>query len=121
MKTVKEYLDKEWEENSGHITKKAILNAACDRVGSYQTYADIEGMYMAVYSYWEHNIYDMRVVENDKYYGYELFLDLDRTEWLTKNYGKGTVRLVIPKWVMRANVTSERHASNMFKKYLRRV
>ena len=56
MKTVREYLREEWSENGGHITKKAILSHACDRIGSYNSYDDIEGPYMAVYSYWDHNV-----------------------------------------------------------------
>ena len=121
MKTVREYLNKEWEENSGHITKKAILNAACDRVGSYQTYADIEGMYMAVYTFWEHNIEDMSISENDKWVGYELTLDYNKTEWLKKNWGVETVRLIVPQWVMQLKASSEFHAKNIFKKYLKRI
>jgi hypothetical protein len=121
MKTVREYLDKEWKENGGHITKKAILNAACDRVGSYQTYADIEGLYMAVYSFWDHNIESFDVSQNDKWVGYELTLDDDKTEWLLRNYGVRTVRLIVPQWVMELNANSEFHAQNLFKKYLKRI
>lgn len=121
MKTVRDYLDKEWEENSGHIMKKAILNAASDMVGSYETYADIEGMYMAVYTFWEHKIEEFDVSENDKWVGYELRLDYDKTEWLRKNYGKETVRLIVPQWVMKLKVNDERHAKNLFRKYLRRI
>jgi len=87
MKTVREYLKLEWEENGGHITKKTILNKACDRIGSYQTYADIEGMYMAVYSFWEHNVEDFSEVENDKWVGYEIRVDAIKTDWLMRNYG----------------------------------
>ena len=121
MKTVRDYLDKEWEENSGHIIKKAILNAASDRLGSYETYADIEGMYMAVYTFWEHNIEIFNVSENDKWVGYELTLDHNKTEWLRKNYGVETVRLIVPQWVMKLNANSEFHAKNLFKKYLKRI
>ena len=121
MKTVREYLNKEWEENSGHIIKKAILNAASDRVGSYETYADIEGMYMAVYTFWEHNIEIFNVSENDKWIGYELTLDFNKTEWLKKNWGVETVRLIVPQWVMDSKASSEFHAKNLFKKYLKRI
>jgi len=83
-KTVRTYLKEEWSSNGGHITKKAILDNCFDRIGSYLTYADIEGKYMAVYSYWEHNVENFDQVENDKYVGYEITCDLDRTNWLIK-------------------------------------
>ncbi len=121
MKTVREYLKLEWEENGGHITKKAILNNACDRIGSYQTYADIEGMYMAVYSYWEHNVEDFSEVENSKWVGYEIKVDAIKTDWLMRNYGVNSIKLIVPTWVMDLNANSERHASNLFNKYLRRI
>lgn len=121
MKTVREYLRLEWEENGGHITKKAILNKACDRIGSYSTYADVEGMYMAVYSFWEHNVEDFGEVENDKWVGYEIRVDFNKTEWLLRNYGVDSIRLIIPTWVMELEAKSERHADNLFNKYLKRI
>lgn len=119
MKTVKDYLNAEWNENSGHITKKAILKASCDRIGSYETYIDIEGSYMAVYSYWEHNVENFIVSENEKWVGYELEVGFERSQWLYKNYGRDTIRLIVPQWVMNMKVDSEFHASNLFRKYLR--
>ena len=121
MKTVKEYLDNEWEENNGHIMKKAILNAASDRIGSYETYADIEGMYLAVYSYWEHNVDNFIVSSNEKWVGYELTVGFERGQWLYEKYGRDTIRLIVPQWVMKLNANSEFHAKNLFKKYLRRI
>ncbi len=120
-KTVRTYLKEEWSSNGGHITKKAILDNCFDRIGSYLTYADIEGKYMAVYSYWEHNVENFDQVENDKYVGYEITCDLDRTNWLIKNFGKPTIQLIVPNWVMDLKVNDERHASNIFKKYLKLV
>ena len=121
MKTVREYLQEEWNENSGHITKKAILNNACDRIGSYQTYADIEGMYMAVYSFWEHNVEHLDTVENEKWVGYEIHVDVQKQDWLSRNYGINTIKLIVPQWVMNLEVNDERHASNIFNKYLKRL
>ena len=107
-KTVREYLNEEWEENSGHITKKAILQNASNKLGSYETYSDIEGLYMAVYSYWEHNIQDMTISENQKWVGYELRL-----------IDSQNVRLIVPQWVMNIKAKSEFHAKNLFTKYLK--
>jgi hypothetical protein len=121
MKTVREYLKNDWEENSGHITKKAILTNACDRIGSYQDYADIEGMYMAVYSFWEHNVECFDEVENEKWVGYELEVSIEKQQWLMNNYGVNTIKLIVPQWVMNLKVNNERHASNIFRKYLRRL
>ena len=121
MKSVRQYLDEEWKENSGHITKKAILNACCDRIGSYMTYADIEGSYMAVYSYWEHNVEDFTEVENEKWVGYEIRPSLDKQSWLLKHYGTDVIRLIVPTWVMNIEAKSEFHAKNLFTKYLRMV
>ncbi len=45
----------------------------------------------------------------------------DKTNWLTKNYGKPTIQLVVPTWVMDLKVNDERHASNIFRKYLKLV
>jgi hypothetical protein len=121
MKTVRQYLREEWSENSGHITKKAILNNACDRIGSYQSYNDIEGAYMAVYSYWDHNVEHFNEVENHKYVGYEINVDGQKEQWLMKNYGVHSIKLIIPQWVMNIKADSERHASNLFNKYLKRL
>jgi|TARA_B110000285_G_scaffold193983_1_gene223325 hypothetical protein len=121
MKSVREYLKEEWDENSGYITKKGIMDNCFDRLGSYAQYADIEGMYMAVYSYWSHNVEDINEVENSKYVGYELTVDHEKTNWLRKMYGKDTIQLVIPQWVMNLGADSERHASNLFSKYLKIV
>ena len=121
MKTVREFLNKEWEENSGHITKKIISQKSSDRIGSYQNYSDINGLYMAVYDYWDHTVEAFSQVENEKWVGYEIFTDLERTEWMQKNWGESSIRLVLPQWVMNLNAKSERHASNLFRKYLKRV
>ncbi len=121
MKSVKQYLQEEWKENGGHITKKAILNNASDRLGSYQCYDDIEGSYMAVYSYWDHNVVDFSEVENDKWVGYEIRVDGQKEEWLLRNYGVSTVKLIVPQWVMEIKAKNERHAANLFNKYLRRL
>lgn len=120
-KTVRDYIAEDSEENSGHIIKKAILINASDRVGSYMTYADIEGSYMAVYSYWEHNIEDMTTSENAKWVGYELVLDGQKTQWLIDNYGESTVRLIVPQWVMSIEAKDEFHAKSLFTKYLKRL
>jgi hypothetical protein len=120
-KTVRELLDSEWVSNGGHITKKAILNNACDRLGSYQTYESIEGMYMAVYSYWEHNVESMDISENEKWVGYEIRVDADRADWLMRNYGRDTVRLIIPQWVMNIQAKDMFHAKSLFNKYLQRL
>jgi len=121
MKTVRQYLQEDFNENGGHITKKAILTNASDRIGSYATYADVEGMYMAVYSYWDHNVEDFNEVENSKWVGYEVRLDDMKTDWLIRNYGVDTVKLIVPTWVMDIQAKSERHAGNLFRKYLRRL
>ena len=120
-KTVRKYLQEEWSSNSGHITKKAILDNCVDYIGSYLTYADIEGKYMAVYSYWEHKVENFDQVENDKYVGYEITCDFDKTNWLLENYGKPTIQLIVPTWVMDLKVNDERHAANIFRKYLKLV
>lgn len=119
MKTVREYLNTEWEKNSGHITKKAILEHAAHKIGSYRAYADIEGMYMAVYTYWDHNVESFTEVENDKWMGYDIKVDYNRTEWLVENYGTDSIKLIIPIWVMNLKAKSERHAANLFNKYLK--
>ena len=121
MKTVRQYLRDEWNENGGHITKKAILNNSCDRIGSYQTYADVEGLYMAVYSYWEHNVEDFSEVENAKWVGYEIKVNEMKTNWLLRNYGVDSIKLIVPTWVMNLEANSERHAANLFNKYLKRL
>ncbi len=121
MKTVKQFLNEEWEENSGHIIKKAILNNACDRIGSYMQYADIEGSYMAVYSFWEHNVVDLQVSENKKWVGYELTVDEQKSAWLLKNFGNSTIRLIVPQWVMKLEANDEFHAKNLFTKYLKLI
>jgi len=121
MKNVREFLNEEWEENSGHITKKTILNTASNLIGSYQSYADIEGLYMAVYTYWEHNVMSMTISENDKWVGYELILDNEKTDWLLENIGKDTVRLIVPQWVMKLSCKDENHAKNLFNKYLKLI
>tara|TARA_R110000824_G_scaffold7767_4_gene35042 strand:- start:758 stop:1120 length:363 start_codon:yes stop_codon:yes gene_type:complete len=118
---VRQYLKEEWNENSGYITKKGIMDKCFDRLGSYSQYADIEGMYMAVFSYWEHNVENMKEVENSKYVGYELTVDGLKSEYLKKMYGKPTIQLVVPKWVMSLDVKTERHASNLFRKHLKIV
>lgn len=118
MKTVKQFLDSEWYENSGHGVKQAILDNIFDRIGSYYTYSDIEGVYMAVISYWEHNVEDMIVKENNKWYGIELSVDIDRANWLRENYGNDTIRLVVPQWVMNKKVNDFRHAKNLFRKMI---
>ena len=118
-KTVIEFLNSEWESNGGHITKKAILNHACHKLGSYQDYASIEGMYMAVFSFWEHNVDSIDISENEKWVGYEITVDADRADWLMKNYGRDTVRLIIPQWVMNIEAKSEFHAKSLFNKYLK--
>tara|TARA_R110000796_G_scaffold39528_1_gene98539 strand:+ start:207 stop:569 length:363 start_codon:yes stop_codon:yes gene_type:complete len=118
---VRQYLKEEWNENSGYITKKGIMDKCFDRLGSYVQYAGIEGMYMAVFSYWSHNVENMKEVENSKYVGYELTVDGLKSEWLRKMYDKDTIQLVIPQWVMNCEVNSERHASNLFSKYLKIV
>ena len=76
---------------------------------------------MAVYSFWEHNVENFDQVENDKYVGYEITCDFDKTNWLIKNYGKPTIQLIVPTWVMDLKVNDERHATNIFRKYLKLV
>ncbi len=119
--SVRTYLENEWSENGGHITKKAILDNCFDRIGSYLTYANVEGKYMAVFYYWDHNVEGFMKVENEKYVGYEITCDFNKTEWLTKNYGKPTIQLIVPTWVMSLQVNDERHAANIFRKYLKIV
>lgn len=121
QKTVKALLTKDWSENSGYSFKKIILNSTAHYIGSYNTYADIEGIYMAVYSYWEHNVEDFRVVENSKWVGIEIWTSLERMQLWEKNYGFGTLKLVVPKYIMELEVNNVRHACNIFKKYLRVV
>jgi len=121
MKTVRQHLQEEWNENSGHFQKKTILNACCDLIGSYQTYNDIEGSYMAVFSYWDHNVESFDEVENAKWVGYELHVDVSREDWLMANTGKPTIQLIVPTWVMDLKVNDWRHATNIFKKYLKCV
>ena len=121
MKTVRQHLREEWNENGGHSTKKAILRKACDRIGSYNSYDDIEGAYMAVYSYWSHNVEQFNEVENHKWVGYEINVDYEREEWLMRNYGVNSIKLVVPQWVMNIEAKNFRHASNLFNKYLRRL
>ena len=107
MKSVRQFLNEEWKKNSGHITKKAILDVACDRLGSYMTYADIEGSYMAVYYYWDHNVEWFDEFENDKWVGYIVRVDIERSQWLLNNYGQDDVRLIVPTWVMDMKVNDE--------------
>ena len=38
-----------------------------------------------------------------------------------RNYGVHSVKLIIPQWVMNIKAESERHASNLFNKYLKRL
>ena len=121
MKTVRQYLREEWSENSGYITKKGIMDNCFDRLGSYAQYADIEGMYMAVYSYWDHNVEHFNEVENHNYVGYEINVDGQKEQWLMRNYGVHSIKLIIPQWVMNIKADSERHASNLFNKYLKRL
>jgi len=121
MKTVRQYLTEEWNENGGHITKKTILNKSFDRIGSYQTYADVEGLYMAVYSFWSHNVEDFSEVENAKWVGYEIKVDAMKTDLLVRNYGVDSIKLIVPTWVMNLEANSERHAANLFNKYLKRL
>jgi hypothetical protein len=121
MKTLREYLDQEWSENGGHLTKKTILNKACDFIGSYMDYADIEGQYLAVYSFWEHNVDDIIVVENKSWVGYEIRLESTKSEWLRNNYNKDSVRLICPQWAMNLTIKNSLHARNLFSKYLKLV
>ena len=98
LRTVESRLDREWRENGGHATKEAILDNIPHIIGSYHTYRDIEGLYMAVYSFWEHNIADIDIVENDKWYGIILTTE-------SEFYGNGRtykeIKLYVPRWVMK--------------------
>jgi hypothetical protein len=76
-------------------------------------------MYMAVFSFWEHNVDSIDISENEKWVGYEIRVDADRADWLMKNYGRDTVRLIIPQWVMNIEAKSEFHAKSLFNKYLK--
>ena len=60
-------------------------------------------------------------VENHKYVGYEINVDGQKEQWLMKNYGVHSIKLIIPQWVMNIKAESERHASNLFSKYLKIV
>ena len=120
-KSVREHLNDDWRTNGGHATKQAILEKGATRLGSYHTYSDIEGLYMAVYSYWEHNVEDFDEVENEKWVGYEVRVDVDRSLWLLNNFGRESVRFIIPNWVMGIEAKDFRHAKNLFRKYLRLV
>ena len=118
---VREFLQEEWEENSGRIIKKAILDKISHIVGSYQSYNDVDGPQMAVYEYWDHNIDGYSVSENTKWHGIEIQPSSDRIGHVLKIFGRQTIRLIVPMWIMDLPAKSEDHAKNLFRRNLKIV
>lgn len=121
MGTLKTILENDFSGNGGYLVKKTLMDFSAEYVGSYNTYISICGLHMAVFEYWEHNIDDLDICENDKWYGFQVFLPVEKTEWLIKNYKKETIKFVVPQWIMNAKVKDYRHAQNLFRKYLKLV
>ena len=121
MKSVKEYLYEEWDENSGRIIKKSILNTIAYIIGSYQNYDGIDGPYMAVYEYWDHNVMHLSLSENEKWFGYEITPSEDHMDYVVKLFNRDSIRLVVPMWIMNLAAKNENHARNLFNKYLKVV
>lgn len=121
MKSVKEYLYEEWEENRGRIIKKSILNKIADIIGSYHKYNEIDGPYMAVYEYWDHNVLHITLSENEKWFGYEITPSEDYMDYVVKLFNRDSIRLVVPMWIMNLAAKNENHAKNLFAKYLQIV
>jgi len=121
MKTLKTILTNDFSGSGGHLIKKTVMDFSADYIGSYQDYISISGFAMAVQEYWDHNVDDYHISENDKWYGIEVFLPVEKTDWLYKNFKKETLRFVVPQYIMKAKVKDYRHAQNLFRKYLKPV
>lgn len=118
---VREYLQEEWEENRGRIVKKSILDRISDIIGSYHKYDGIDGSYMAVYEYWDHNVMHLSLSENEKWVGYEITPSVQYMDYVVKMFNRDSIRLVVPKWIMNSEAKNENHARNLFTKNLKVV
>ena len=118
---VREFLQEEWQENSGRIIKKAILDRIADIIGSYHKYDGIDGSYMAVYEYWDHNVVHLSLSENKKWVGYEITPSMQYMDYVVKLFNRDSIRLVVPMWIMKSEAKNENHARNLFRKNLKIV